>query len=314
MPSRLRLFITLLGFAVLGASFYFWVHYIEDEYEWIRSDSSRAPAAETDEIWQVSATCQLPYLVGAVLRAKAKLKFYTDAAPAEIREWRNSLAYRSIPPGADKTDLRDLSKRDREKIITAMDYDAKLHARYTEWYVLVSKLEEEIKQWEWRLSNVTDKKITYSDAHRLSFRALQLLGLGGFPDVQEQRIKEACVKIIPVKKIVANTNHFTEIWRWPVDNVAAFWFGLELVFVGIFFSPIAVWIRTGNSPSICFPALAAWTHSATRTGHLVITRLWHGSMWPACAYETPRSLINRAASSLENLRLSMIHLRFHKNT
>jgi hypothetical protein len=154
MPSRLRLFITLLGFAVLGASFYFWVHYIEDEYEWVRSDSSRAPAAETDEIWQVSATCQLPYLVGAVLRAKAKLKFYTDAAPAEIREWRNSLAYRSIPPGADKTDLRDLSKRDREKIITAMDYDAKLHARYTEWYVLVSKLEEEIKQCHGQKNNV----------------------------------------------------------------------------------------------------------------------------------------------------------------
>src|ERR1700691_4489468 len=37
----------------------------------------------------------------------------------------------------------------------------------------------------------------------------------------------------------------------------------------------------------------------------------------ACTYETPRSLISRTASSLNsrvNLRLSMIHLRLHKNT
>ena len=37
----------------------------------------------------------------------------------------------------------------------------------------------------------------------------------------------------------------------------------------------------------------------------------------ACVYETPRSLISRTASSLNsrvNFRLSMTHLRFHKNT
>jgi hypothetical protein len=257
MPSRLRLYTTLVGFAVLGASFYIWAHYIEDKYEWVRADTSSAPAVETDELWLASATCQMPYLIGAVMRAKAKLKFYNDAAPDEIREWRNSSAYRSILPGTDKADLHDLSKRDlqeRQKIIIAMNYDAELHAKYTEWYVLVSKLGEEVKQWEWRLSNVADKKLTFSDAHSMRIRALQLLGLGGFPDDQEQGIKKACVQIIPVKKIVANTNHFTEIWRWPLEQIAAFWFGLELVFVGIFFSPIAVWIRTGNSKKM------AWQH------------------------------------------------------
>ena len=46
-------------------------------------------------------------------------------------------------------------------------------------------------------------------------------------------------------------------------------------------------------------------------------RLMHTWSCEACAYETPRSLISRTASSLNsrvNFRLSMIHLRFHQNT
>ena len=46
-------------------------------------------------------------------------------------------------------------------------------------------------------------------------------------------------------------------------------------------------------------------------------RLMHTQVGEACAYETPRSLISRTASSLNsrvNFRLSMTHLRFHQNT
>ena len=275
--SRIGLLTTLLGFAVLGASLYAWaqtsprhrLYYTEDEYKWVRANFSSAPAVETDEIWQAPATCQLPYFAKATMQAKAKVKAYNDAAPEEILAWRDRPARQS--PRLLPDNLMKRKQEERERDIATKDYDAELHAKYAEWYVTVSKLQEQVRQWERRLSNVVDQKITFSEARRRSADigiysgndieqvsakrlfeqyGLSLLGLGGFSDDQQQAIKAACVNVIPLKKIVTRTKYYTQIWRWPVDHVAAFWSGLELVLVGVFFSPIARWISTGDARTL----------------------------------------------------------------
>lgn len=262
--------ICLLGVAVLGASLYAWsrggphhrLYYTERDYEWVRADASRAPAVDTDEIWQATATCQLPYFVKATLQAKAKLQAFNDAVPDEIRALRERPG-RRLP--ADNTPFYYFLKREQEeraRNIAGTDYDAQLHAKYTEWYVTVSKLEDEVKQWEERLRGVADRSTALSEAARggadirspQSERAvLTRLGLGPFPEDQQQAIKAGCVNVIPMKKIVAKTHYRTEIWRWPVEHVATFWFGLELLLVGALFDPIATWISTGDFA-------AAWQH------------------------------------------------------
>jgi hypothetical protein len=285
---RVGVLIGLLGLAVLGASFYAWartsphhrLYYTEDEYKWVRADTPNAPALETDEIWQAAANCQRPYFVKAAMQAKAKLKVYDDAVPDEIRALRDRLRLRP-QPAADKTPFYYFLKREQqegERRIAGTDYDAQLHAKYTEWYVTVSKLEEQAKQWEERLSGLADRSAAFSETRRrntdvrapprtdrdLEHSALSLLGLGGFPDEQQQAIKAACVNVIPVKKIVAATRYHTEIWRWPIDRVASFWFGLELVLVGALFGQIATWISTGD-------VQAAWRHLREAAKHLVTT-------------------------------------------
>jgi len=275
--SPIGLLVTLLGFAVLGASFYAWtqtspfhrLYYSEDEYKWIRADSSSASAVETDEIWEAPATCQLPYFVRATMHAKAEFKAFNDATPEEILAWHNRPASPTLPPEKpDPYHFLQREQEDHERDVAEKAYDAELHVKYAEWYVTVTKLEEQVRQWEWRLSNVKDQRMTFSEARRRSadiglypgndieqvsasrlfqHYGLSLLGLGGFSADQQQAIKKACVYVIPLKKIVAKTNYYIEIWRWPVDHIAAFWSGLELVFVGVLFSPIARWISTGDS-------------------------------------------------------------------
>jgi len=309
--SRTGPLVTLLGFAVLGASFYAWaqtsplhrLYYTEDEYKWVRADSSSAPAVETDEIWQAPATCQLPFLVTAAMQAKAKLKVYNDAAPEEILTWRNRPTRQTLQLLPDNSLKREQQERERD--VAEKDYDAELHAKYAEWYVTASKLEDQVQQWERRLSNVVDQRITFSEARRRSadigvysgndieqvsarrlfeHYGLFLLGLGGFADDQQQAIKAACVNVIPLKKIVTTTKYYTEIWRWPIDDVAAFWFGLELVFVGVLFSPIARWISTGDSQTLrrdvrnAAKRLVTTTRSFLRSKFVFIAfRRYHGN-------------------------------------
>ncbi len=287
---RVGVIINLLGFAVLGASLYAWgrtnphhrLYYTEDEYQWVPVDSSSTPAVETAELWRAPASCQLPYFVKAAVQAKAKLKTYSDAAPEEIRALRDRADRRLVlQPAADKTPFYYFLKREqqeRARSIAGTDYDAQLHAKYTEWYVTVSKLEELAKQWEDQLSNLAGRRDAFSETRLrstdvpassrterdLDRYGLSLLGLGSFPDDQQRAIKAACVKIIPVKKIVAKIHYYTEIWRWPIDHVAAFWFGLELVLVGAFFGPIATWISSGD-------VRTAWRHVGDAAGRLVTT-------------------------------------------
>jgi len=273
--SRLRLSIAVLGSAVLGASLVSWAytqHMAADAHAWVALESSSAPAVEAAEIWQTSADCVRPFFVKAVLRSKAKLKAYYDLAPDEVRAWRNR-QYRgeNLHPAPDqKGPYRYVSAEpDLSREAAQSEYDATLHAQYAEWFATVSKLTIHESQWEQRLTNVADQKVIIGDATRRGFAAysgqepelatakggfehyiLFLLGLGGFSSDEEQANERNCVLVTPVKKIVQTVHGWREIWRWPIDHAVAFSMGLELILAGLFFVPIALWIRTGDVQSV----------------------------------------------------------------
>jgi hypothetical protein len=271
--SRIRLFATVLGCAVLGVSLLSWaltLQATEAGYTWVGADS-HAPAVETAEIWQASASCERPFFVKAVLQSKARLQAYYDLAPKEVRAWRDRPIQReSLQPSLDQSGLYRLVNSEQgglqRNVAAEMERGATLHAKYAEWFATASNLDTQANQWEQRLSNVADQRVTFGEATRNSFRAysdpdikpaattsgfehyvLFMLGLGGFSNDDEQALKANCVNVIPVKKIFKDTSYFRGIWRWPVDHVAAFSLGLELVLIGMLFVPIAIWINTGDS-------------------------------------------------------------------
>ena len=271
--SRIRIFIAVLGCAILGASLFDWAQNLratEVGYTWVKADLPVAPAVETAEIWQVAASCVRPFFVNAVLQSKVRLNDHYALAPADVRAWRTRPIGESVAPATGQSGglyrLVNGRQDGRRQNSAEMERGAMLHARYAEWYANLFKLEIQEHEWERRLSNVADQSVTVSEATRRSFGAysgrdiervsaqgdfdhylLVLLGLGGFRGDQEQALRADCVKLIPVKKIFKSANYLREVWRWPVDHAAAFSFGLELVFIGIFFIPIDLWIGTGDS-------------------------------------------------------------------
>ncbi len=270
--ARIRIFFAVMGCAILGASLVDWAQTLratESGYAWVNGNSPSAPAVETAEIWRASARCMRPFFVDAVLRSKARLKGYYDLVPAEVRAARTTAAGAAGAdsrrgPAQDGT-YRLVNDRPAAGANAAqLERGAMLHARYAEWYANVFKLEIEEHQWEERLSNVADQSVTVGEATRRSFTAgrgvaradatgdfdrnlLALLGLGGFPIDQEQALRARCVSIVPVKKVLESANYVSELWRWPLDHAAAFAFGLELLFIAIFFVPIDLWLGTGET-------------------------------------------------------------------
>jgi hypothetical protein len=223
--SRVGLVIALAGLAALGASLYIWTRadhriiYAERDEQWVRADSSTAPALERDEIWQISAACQRPYFVEAAAQARAKLNDYDDKAPDEIRAWRN----------------RAQQQQDRETETAATGEDSRLRSKYQDWLLAEFRLEKLLKQWERRLGAVTDRSTSLREARgRITDVRLYisedselasagrdfehfvyfLLGLGGFADEQITAIKAACIEIVPMKLVVTATTWHSDIWRW----------------------------------------------------------------------------------------------------
>lgn len=288
--ARLRIFFAVMGCAILGASLIDWAQSLrttETGYTWVSATSPNGPAVETAEIWQASARCMRPFFADAVLRSKTRLNAYYDRVPAEVRASRMSAAGAEVPryaAAAQDGNYRLVSDRQNASGSNAaqLERGAILHARYAEWYANVFKLEVEQHQWEDRLRNVADQSVTVSEAARRSFTAgrgdahadaagdfdrnlLALLGLGGFPADVEQALRARCVSIVPVKKVFRSASYLGELYRWPLDHAAAFSFGLELLFVAIFFVPIDLWLGTGNMQAVRRHLVEAAARGAART-------------------------------------------------
>ena len=287
--ARLRIFFAVMGCAILGASLVDWAQGLratETGYAWVNGNSPNGPAIETAEIWQASARCMRPFFADAVLRSKARLQAYYDRVPAEVRASRMSAAGAEIPryaAAAQDGDYRLVSDRQNAGGSSAarLERGAMLHARYAEWYANVFKLEVERHRWEERLRNVADQSVTVGEATRRSFSAgrgrgrdaagdfdrnlLALLGLDGFPADVEQALRAHCVSIVPVKRVLTNASYFGELYRWPLDHAAAFSFGLELLFIAIFFVPIDLWLGTGNMQAVRRHLVEAAARAAAKT-------------------------------------------------
>ncbi len=269
--SRVRLALSTLGFVVLGASLFDWaqaVHTARPQYTWVNADASNAPALDTAEIWQVSGSCVRPYFVRAALRSKAKLKAYYDLAPDAVRARlnRSSDTRRPAAPKSWYRLVKNQPDRSNGADDPDMEYSALLHVRYAEWYANVFKLEIESSQWQQRLIDVTDQRLMLSESARRSFHAysgrdtgapgatsgfdsqvLGTLGLGGFPKNEEQALKTDCVNVSLVNKVLTSPNYLKELWRWPVEQTAAFALAIELILLGVFLVPMTLWIGTGDA-------------------------------------------------------------------
>ena len=270
--SRIRIFIAALGCAILSASLFDWAQNLraaESGYAWVKAAAPIASAAETAEIWQISASCVRPFFVNAVLQSKLRLASHYALAPDAVRAWGIRPLGEGPQPATDQSGglyrLVNGERDGRGQDSAQSERGAMLHVRYAEWYANLFKLKVAEHAWERRLASVADQSVTVSAATRRNFGAygdrgiervggqgdfdhylLVLLGLGGFSDDQEQALRVDCMQFIPVKRIFRNANYLDEIWRWPVDHAAAFSFGLELLLIGIFFIPIDLWIAGGD--------------------------------------------------------------------
>jgi hypothetical protein len=263
---HVRVYATALGCVILAASFFDWMRLLEiaDGYAWVSVEASSAPALETAEVWQARASCTRPFLVKALLQAKAKLKAHYDHAPEGVHIWRDRIdaVERSQALHLSATVVKTHNSPRAEG--ADPEREAWLHAQHAEWFATVYKLEMEERRWQQRLENVADQKLVLGDSTRKSFAAyalqdngaksgnaferhvLFLLGLSGFAKDEEQALKLDCVHITPIKKIFTQAKVMRELWHWPFNHIAAFSLGLELILVSIFCVPIALWIRAGD--------------------------------------------------------------------
>ena len=258
---RIRLTAFAFGCAFLGVSLFDWSQNLratENGYAWVEAKTSSVPAVETSEIWESAASCTRPYFVKAVLQSKFRLKAYYDHAPEQVRVWQNGLTDRDAPrPSLHFVGTYDSKGRPSD---AEMERDAALHVKYAEWYSTVFRLKTDEGRWEQRLDRVANQRVVLGETTRSSFQGysnpdgkvdfedyvIRLMGLGGFPADLEYALATNCVRITPVKKIQVTANYYGEIWRWPVDHIAAFSFGLELILTGALFTPIVLWIVTGD--------------------------------------------------------------------
>ena len=267
--SRIRLFIGALGCAVLVTSLISWAytwHAAADRYTWVKVDPSRVLPAETAELWHVSASCVRPYFVRALFRSKAKLEAHYNAAPDEVRSRLNPRAYpgQAVKPAAWHPPEGG-SQKEIGRSNAYGEYVAALQVKYAEWYAALFKLEIEAGNWQQRLIDVADQTLVLSAASRASFGAyaggalrltslpgdfdgnlLTALGLGGLSGDEQMSLKSACVTIDPVMASYRDPNVLGALWHWPVDCLAEFSFGLELVLISIFFAPIVLWLGNGD--------------------------------------------------------------------
>ena len=86
-----------------------------------------------------------------------------------------------------------------------------------------------------------------TDDAKFDAAAKWLLSLGVFSNDLAKAIREKCLEITPVKRILANTTYGTDIERWPIETPASFWTGIALAIFGLLLGPAFSWI-VGASP------------------------------------------------------------------
>jgi hypothetical protein len=267
--SRIRLSIGLLGGVVLGASLLGWAwgrHAAADRYTWVRVDAANVPPAETAELWHVSANCVRPYFVRELLRSKAELQAHYAGAPVEIRARLDPAANpdRAVEPAAWHPP-EDGRQKEAGRGSQDNEYVAALEVKYAEWYAALFKLEIQASNWQQRVLNLADQTVVLSATARNSFATysrgnrkltsaqgdfdgylLTTLGLGGLPSDEQLSLKSNCVTVNLVKQRFGSASYLGALWRWPIDCLAEFLLGIELLFIAICFAPFAQWIETGD--------------------------------------------------------------------
>jgi hypothetical protein len=268
--SHVRLALSALGCVVLSASLFNWTQALQTarpQYTWVDANASSAPPLDTAETWQVSGSCVRPYFVRAALRSKAKLKVYYDIAPEAVRARLSRTPDIPQPTGSKNWYRLVKNQPDSQSANTDdLEFGALLHVEYAEWYANVFKLEVDASRWQQRLVDVTDQRLMLSESARKSFRAysardagaadatsgfdsqvLATLGLGGFPEDEEQSLKTDCVKVGLMHKVLTRPNYLEELWRWPVEQTAMFALAFELILLAVFLVPMTLWIGTGDA-------------------------------------------------------------------
>ncbi len=274
--SRIRFSVGLLGGVVLGASLLSWAygrHADAGRYTWVSVDSANVPPAETAELWHVSARCVRPYFARALLRSKVELQAHYERAPDEIRARLDPRANpaQSVEPAAwhplESGRSKETGRSNQDK-----EYVASLQVKYAEWYAALFKLEIQANNWQQRLLDLADQTVILSAASRKSFAAysrgnmqlissqgdfdgtlLTALGLGGLPGDEQLSLKSDCVTVSLVKQRFGSPDYLKKLWRWPIDCLAEFLLGLELVLIAIFFAPVVLWMETGDAAMVTRP-------------------------------------------------------------
>jgi hypothetical protein len=100
--------------------------------------------------------------------------------------------------------LRIISNGRRQERALATDQRIK-------WTVANPQLKSKLNAWQHRFTLLADQSVGLSEVNSrrtrrdipLETSAMFFLGLDGFSDEQSKAIKAACIKVIPLKKIVA---------------------------------------------------------------------------------------------------------------
>ena len=128
--SRIRIFIAVLGWGILSASLFDWAQNLraaKSGYTWVKAAAPIASAAETAEIWQISASCRAPVFrqCGAAIETAARQSLRSGSG---CRSRLGHSPARRRPPAGYGSKRRPLPPRQRRASGTARKIPRKANA------------------------------------------------------------------------------------------------------------------------------------------------------------------------------------------
>jgi hypothetical protein len=256
------------------------LYYTTHQYQWVDARLFNEPGVATDEVWNASAECLKPFYMKAVEQAKAKLRAHNDTNPTNLSrdeqrlpefEKREQIIRATVAVSGKQG--RALTSWEIKSVSDALERNNYNGSIDPDWFLALFKLEEGLKDWESQASKVEDKEFLLSklldgqskslnpgDSFRLrealrkatndqaktDLAAKYHLGLADFSDAESMIIRATCVYVFPMKKVAVDTTYHSELGRWPVEHVAAFWLGVGLMIFGLLLSPVAKWIGSAE--------------------------------------------------------------------